>query len=162
MNDASQPPSLTVFISYSVHDTEVVNTINTHLRPHAKTLFWSQDKVPGQDAWNTIYSWINTADLVVVVLTGKTLSRALSVGNEVGYARKAGKQIIPLVSPEVPKGELGCLEGITYIRLDFDNPHQTIAQLHDALTKFAKKKKETAQALAVLGLIALGVIALSE
>jgi hypothetical protein len=76
-------------------------------QPHARTLFWSQDKVPGRDAWGTIYSWIDSADLVVVVLTGKALSRALSVGNEVGYARKAGKRIIPLVGPEVPKGELG-------------------------------------------------------
>ncbi|ACB77735.1 toll/interleukin-1 receptor domain-containing protein [Opitutus terrae] len=161
MNDAVQPARLTVFVSYSVHDTSLVDTINGHLLPHARALFWGQDKVPGQDAWGTIYSWIDSADLVVVVLTGKTLSRALSVGNEVGYARKAGKRIIPLVGPEVPKGELGCLEGITYIRLDAEDPQRSISQLHDALARFAKEQ-ETGRALALLGLVALGIIAFSK
>lgn len=161
MNDALQPTRLTVFISYSVHDTAVVETVNVHLKPHSRTLFWSQDKVPGQDAWGTIHTWIDSADLVVVVLTGKTLSRALSVGNEVGYARKAGKRIIPLVGHDVPKGELGCLEGITYIRLDADAPQKTMAQLHDALEEFAKEQ-ETGRALALLGLVALGIIAFSK
>lgn len=162
MSEAVGAPSLTVFISYSVHETAIVDAINTHLLPHAKTLFWKQDNVPGQDAWQTIYSWIDSADLVVVVLTGKTLTRALSVGTEVGYARKAGKRIIPLVAPEVPKGELGCLEGITYIRLDYESPETTIGHLHSAIADYAHQKAESQRAVALLGLIALGVIAFSK
>lgn len=161
MKNDVQTPRLSVFISYSVHDTAVVDMINAHLQPHARTLFWDQDKVPGQDAWTTIHSWIDSADLVVVVLTGKALSRALSVGNEVGYARKCGKHIIPLVAPEVPNGELGCLAGITYIRLENDDPQKAIRQLHDALAKFAKKQ-ETGRALALLGLVAFSLIAFSK
>ena len=161
MSDVDSP-SLSVFISYSVHDGAVVDAINRQLKPHAKTFFWAQNNVPGQDAWATIHSWINAADLVVVVLTGKTLSRALSVGNEVGYARKAGKRIIPLVAPEVPKSELGCLEGITYIRLDYDSPETTIKQLHSELAEYAQQKAESRRAVALLGLIALGVITFSK
>jgi len=161
MSDAV-PSSLSVFISYSVHDRAIVDAINAQLQPHAQTLFWAQNNVPGKDAWATINSWIDAADLVVVVLTGNTLSRALSVGNEVGYARKAGKRIIPLVAPEVPKGELGCLEGITYIRLDNESPETTIAQLHSALAEYAHQKAESRRAVALLGLIALGVIAFSK
>jgi len=160
-NEIQQMP-LKIFISYSVHDLSVVDMVNAHLLPHAQTFFWNQNKAPGYDAWTTIHSWIDQADLVVVVLTGNTLSRALSVGNEVGYARKAGKRIIPLVAPEVPKGELGCLEGITYIRLDYNNPGNTIAQLQHAVKAFAEQKASSGKALAVLGLIALGLVAFSK
>ena len=66
MNEAPQPPPLSVFISYSVHDGAIVDGINAQLQPHAHTLFWAQNNVPGQDAWATIYSWIDTADMVVV------------------------------------------------------------------------------------------------
>jgi hypothetical protein len=157
-----QTDRLNVFISYSVHDRSIVSLINTHLQPHARTFFWDQDKAPGLDVWPTIYSWIDRADLAVVVLTGKTLTRAISVGNEVGYARKAGKRIIPLVAPEVPKGELGCLEGVTYIRLDYDSPAATLAELKREIEKFAQEKSANAKAFAVLGLLVLGLIAFSK
>ncbi|HRI81825.1 MAG TPA: toll/interleukin-1 receptor domain-containing protein [Opitutaceae bacterium] len=153
---------LNVFISYSVHDTGLVDGLAAHLSPHATTRFWQQDKVPGLEAWPLIYSWIDAADLVVVVLTGATLSRGISVGTEVGYARKAGKRIIPLVAPEVPKGELGCLEGITYIRLDYDNPAATFAQLHSAIAHYKTAKAEQSQALVLVGLAVLGLFAFSR
>ncbi len=164
MHDAVQPAprSLKIFISYSVHDRSIVDAVNIQLQPHAQTFFWDQNKAPGFAAWPTIYSWIDQADLAVVVLTGHTLTRAISVGNEVGYALKAGKHIIPLVGPEVPKGELGCLEGITYIRLDYADPQQTLDELHAAIAKFAEEKAAAGKAFAVLGLIALGLIAFSK
>ena len=153
---------LNVFISYSVHDTALVDGLAAHLAPHATTRYWQQDKTPGAEAWPMIYSWIDAADLVVVVLTGATVSRGISVGNEVGYARKAGRRIIPLVAPEVPKGELGCLEGITYIRLVYDNPGATLAELQSAIAHYAAEKTEQNQALVLVGLAVLGIFAFSR
>lgn len=153
---------MNVFISYSVDDAAVVKAIAAHLKPHAKLLYWDQSKQPGREAWPTIYSWINAADLVVVVLTGQTLARAISVGNEVGYARRAAKRIIPLVAPDVSKIDLGCLSGITYIALDYQNPYSTLDAVKAEVIKIATEKAEQAKVLAVLGLAVLAIVALSE
>lgn len=162
MHPETPPNSLNVFISYSVDDTALVNVIAAHLQPHAHARYWAQDKEPGQEVWPTIYGWIDQADMVVVVLTGKTLARAISVGNEVGYARKAGKHIVPLVGPDVPKGALGCLEGTTYLELNYNDAYSTLNELKTVVGKVSKKKAENAKILAVLGLVVLGMVALSD
>lgn len=143
-----------VFISYSTPDLELVYKIAQYIKPHGEVFFWDKGKIPGQESWPTIFSWIDQADLVLAVITEKTLTRAMPVGQEIGRAQKGGKIIIPLVGPDVDSKDLGCLNGITFQRIHPGNPVpalQTIEQLAVA----RKQKVEQDQAIIIVGLIAL-------
>ena len=148
-----------LFISYSTGDLEIVDQIADALRPHADVFYWDKDKEPGEDSWQTIFGWIDAADLVIAVITDRTVSRAMSVGNEIGHARARRKKIIPLVSSEVPESELGCLKGVTYRRISRENIGEMIPKIA-ALVRKLKQKKEAQDRflltiLGILGLIAL-------
>ena len=49
--------------------------------------YWNQSNIPEQVAWEQIYNWIDNSDIVLVLITGNTVVRALSVGREVGRAK---------------------------------------------------------------------------
>ena len=160
---------MNVFISYSVGDTELVQIVANSIKHKAAVInYWDKSKEPGKEVWPTIYGWIDTADLVLVLITDKTIARALSVGQEIGHAKKANKQIIPLVAKNVPSSELGFLAGITYIPLDTVNPAGALQSLQAELEKLeqeslrrqqltreleAQKKKEGIVVLAGLALL---------
>lgn len=144
-----------VFISYSTDDISIVHTIAQHVRPHAEVFYWDKSKVPGQKSWPTIFTWVNQADLVLALITGKTVSRAMSVGQEIGHAKAKGKTIIPIVSPEVPNSELGFLSGITYQRIQQNNPGPALESVKRVI--LAKKQQiESNQAFLIIG----GILAL--
>src|SRR5260221_11160320 len=98
---------MNVFISYSVGDTQLVRMVAEHIRSKANVTYWDQSQEPGKETWPAIFGWIDSAELVLVIITENTLSRAFAVGQEVGHARKANKQIIPLVAKEVKSSEIG-------------------------------------------------------
>ncbi len=139
---------MNVFISYSVADTTLVKTVAEHIKEKATPKYWDKSKEPGKEIWPTIFGWIDSSDLVLVLITDKTMQRAFSVGQEVGHAKKAGKQIIPLVTKDVPSSELGFLSGITYIPLDTGNPRDALQAVIEELEKLnreATRRKELAE-----------------
>lgn len=163
-----------VFISYSVSDTALVRTVAEHIKAKATVTYWDQSKEPGKEIWPTIFGWIDAAELVLVLITENTLSRALSVGQEVGHARKANKPIIPLVAKGVGSSELGFLAGITYVQLDTTDPSAAIHALQQQLDKLkqqallrhqqlqAQKELESRQGIAILALLALLLFVLGK
>ncbi len=144
-----------VFISYSTDDITLVRQIADYIRPHADVFYWHKSKVPGQEAWPTIFKWINQADLVLTVITDKTISRAMSVGQEIGRAKAKMKTIIPIVAPDVPITELGFLSGITYQRIDRNNPEPALRAIENLVLE-KKQNIEIFQTLLLVG----GVFAL--
>ena len=50
---------------------------------------WNHSNIPGKVAWEQIYIWIDNSDIVLVLITGNTVVRALSVGREVGRAKES-------------------------------------------------------------------------
>ena len=156
-----------VFISYSVGDTELVRNVADSIKNKATVCFWDESQQPGKEVWATIHGWIDAADLVLVLITDKTITRALSVGLEVGHAKKGNKRIIPLVAKDVPNAELGFLSGITYIPLDTQNPTTALQTLqaeiekldHEArrceLAKRAQAEQSKKQGIVVIAGIAL-------
>jgi TIR domain len=144
-----------VFISYSTDDVQMVNQIAYQLRPHTEVFYWNTSKVPGQEAWPSIFQWIDQCDLVLAVITDSTVSRAMSVGQEIGRAKAMKKIIVPLVAPEVPNSELGCLSGVTYERLDHHNPGPALENIKKVVLAY-KQQLEAQQAMFVIG----GVVAL--
>lgn len=132
---------MNIFISYCDNDLNLVKQIGDCIKPHANVVYWDQDKVPGEAAWPTIFKWIDDADLVLVVITGSTVKRGFSVGNEVGYAKKHNRPIIPLVGPKVKRDKLGCLGGITDVPIDPANPDKAIEDVKKRILEIERQKE---------------------
>lgn len=85
------------------------------------------------------------------------------VYQEIGYARKAKKLIIPLVEPGISSSQLAMLEGLEYIPFDFEDPRQGRAQLNQELKKLLDqqiaKSRQREALVAGLLVVALLVIA---
>jgi len=147
-----------VFISYSVHDSEFVKEFADALKPHVESLrYWEESKGLGEDAWKSIFSWIDEADLLLAVITDKTINRAMAVGNEIGHARAKGKKVIPLVAPGIDDGQLGCLKGVTYQRIDKNEPKPAIEAIAKGINRMrlAKQQSDLGDLLVIAGLVAL-------
>ncbi len=157
-----------VFISYSVKDTDLVAKIAASLKPNVQeVLWWPENKELGEQAWQTIHGWIDSSNVVIAVITGNVVTRAMAVGNEIGRAVAKGKVVIPLVGPEVKAEDLGCLHGVAYERLDLTNPEPAIENVRRRLQQLqqrqlAKKEQDDlAAGAAIVGVVVL-VICLSK
>ena len=149
-----------VFISYSVDDRGIVQRIAAELQPHAEPVFWDQNKLLGEDAWRTIFGWIDAADCIIAVITDKVVGRGESVNQEIGYAKAKGKMVIPVVLCTVEKNRLGCLNGITYVEFDGENLPPTIDALNQRLAAMDQNKQRQ-QGLAILVVAVLVLLAIS-
>jgi TIR domain len=150
-----------IFISYSTEDSNLVSKIDQYLAKHAEVFYWQKSKSPGESVWPLISSWIDQSDLVLVVITGNTVSRAMSVGQEVGRAKAKQKVIIPIVSSEVPKDQLGFLSDIIYEPVDKNNPGAAIQSIEKVIIK-KKEENEKAKKILVLAGIAFLLLLASE
>jgi hypothetical protein len=112
---------MNIFISYSTGDLKLVRKLAEGLELYADVFYWDKNKEPGEEVWPKIFEWIDKADKVIAVITDKTVSRGLAVGQEIGRAKAKGKIIIPLVLNTVDSSELGFLSGITYVPFSENN-----------------------------------------
>ncbi len=146
-----------IFISYSVADIDILHQVAAAIRFGGdEPLCWDASKVPGQEVWPSIFQWIDSCDLVVVIITDKTVARAMAVGQEVGRARAKGKTIVPLVSAGVNPNELGFLSGIIYEQINHENPAHAMQSMQRAIHGMKLKKTEERNQLFVLaGLVGL-------
>jgi len=147
---------MNVFISYSADDLDLVNSIANQIKPHANVFYWDKNKQPGKEAWPTIYGWINQSDLVLAIITDNAVSRAMAVGQEIGRAKTLGKTVIPVVTPNVPSSELGCLSGTTYQKIDPENPGVAL----NAIRRAILEKKQSLETQKAMLFLAGGVMAL--
>lgn len=144
-----------VFISYSTEDVSLVGQIADQIKPYAEVFYWHESNVPGEHVWNQIYSWIDQSDAVVAVITDKTVARGISVGQEIGHAKAKQKVILPLVAPEVPVTELGCLHEVTHVRLSRNDPNAALQAITQRLAELAASIQAQNFWLVVLGIIAV-------
>lgn len=148
-----------VFISYSTPDLGIVHRLANQIKPLSEVFYWAESKLPGQEAWRSIFGWIDQADLVIVLITGNTVSRAFAVGQEVGRAVTQGRTIVPIVSSDVPSSELGCLGSITYQPINLADPQPAIEQVSRVVHAYKldrqEKQKQWLILLSLIGAIAL-------
>jgi hypothetical protein len=126
---------MNVFISYSGANLELINKIAKSIGEDVHPLFWEKDKEPGEHDWGTIFGLIDKSEYVLVVITDSTVKRGIAVGQEVGYARKSGKKILPFLSKSVPGSETGFLKDITAVHLDEEHAEKSIQELNAAVKK---------------------------
>lgn len=125
---------MNVFISYSAQDTGIVKEIAEAVSDcNDEVSWWQESRRPGKDAWPLIFEWVEEADLVLAVITDKTIHRAMAVGNEIGYAKAKGITVIPILGEGVEADSLGCLIGLTHIRLRKGRLEDSINEVLDAL-----------------------------
>jgi hypothetical protein len=141
-----------VFVSYSVADADLLRQVVAAVRAGGDEPFcWDTSRVPGNSAWASIFQWIDQADLVIVIITDQTVSRAMSVGQEVGRALAKGKPIVPLVAAGVQSGDLGCLSGVIYQPISRENTSAALAAVLRVIEGMKLKKAEEQKQLLVLG-----------
>lgn len=148
-----------VFISYSVDDGEFVGKVAQEITPLAQVSYWDQSKEPGEEAWQTIFQWIDDCDAALVVITDKVVKRGMSVGQEIGRAKAKGKFIIPLVEEGIPASALGCLSGVTYETIPKVNPSSALERIK-TLIEHQKVKVDEAEGISAVALVGLAALAL--
>lgn len=126
---------MNVFISYSGANLELINKVAKSIGENVQPLFWEKDKEPGEHDWETIFGLIDKSEYVLVVITGATVKRAFAVGQEVGYAKKSQKKILPFLSKSVKASDIGFLKDIIAVHLDEKNPEKSIEELKEAVKK---------------------------
>ncbi len=125
---------MNVFISYSTEDLVSVERIAKAIKDcEDEPFWWHEKKLPGRGAWDTIFGWIEGADVVIAVITDRTLARAMAVGNEIGYAKAHNKPIIPVLGKGIKPESLGCLLGITHVQLGKERLRDSINEVLGAL-----------------------------
>jgi hypothetical protein len=140
----------TVFLSHNAADAQWVKLIAENAsRVGIEVYLYEHDLRPGQMVAEKVQTAIKDCDALVVLLTANSQFSAY-VQQEVGSAKALQKPVIPLVEPGFDRRCLAMLEGIEYIRFEFQNPGPGLAALLEYLQK-AKLGKEESMALLAVG-----------
>lgn len=137
---ASTHKSVNIFVSYSIEDEAMAQKVSDYLSNAAHVKFWNRSKEPGAEAWPTIFSWIDNADVVLAIVTGNTVKRAMSVAQEIGRAKAKNKLIIPLVGDGVAASDLGCLCGVTFETVNQETMGGALERIHTKIMKIGDAK----------------------
>jgi hypothetical protein len=139
-----------IFLSHSSGDAKWVKWIAANAQQVGIEVYlYEHDPQPGRLVADKLQDAIKSCDALVVLLTSSSQFSPY-VQQEVGAARALGKRVIPLVQPEVSEKSLAMLQGVEYIRFEFQNPGPGLAELLDHLQK-SKVAKEEALSLLALG-----------
>jgi hypothetical protein len=150
-----------VFISHSTEDIDVVYELAKYLKLNgiiAHVSEWYEQ--PGESLPEKIATLINSSDCVLALLTVGG-ERSKWVNQEIGYARGAGKLIIPVVEDGVKV--TGFLQALEYIPFSRDNPYDAVTRAVEYLNTLAIRKEQEEQGKAILGglLLFFGFLALA-
>ncbi|MFZ1926249.1 MAG: toll/interleukin-1 receptor domain-containing protein [Solirubrobacteraceae bacterium] len=128
-----------IFLSHNTRDRGWCEWLMREAARHNIEAYLAEHDVQaGSSLAEKIEAAIDASAAVVVLVTDNSVT-AQYVQQEIGYARKAKKLIIPLVQTGITTEQLGMLQGVEYITFDFDNPHEGHVQLTSALKRLAEK-----------------------
>ncbi|HXC76159.1 MAG TPA: toll/interleukin-1 receptor domain-containing protein [Candidatus Acidoferrum sp.] len=141
-------------------DRTLVETIESRLAPLGARVYAAEhDNQAGANVHAKIQDAIRRSDLMVVLLT-KSGDSSHYVHQEIGYAKRDGKLIIPLVTSDVVRNGIGMLEGTEYIVVD-DDPTAALQQLSQRIGQiadFRARQQHDQLVLAGMILVAIGVV----
>ena len=147
-----------VFISHSVSDYKNVEGLSDVLESYDIESYIAQrDLQYGRYLTEKIKNNIDNSDAVLVLWTNNS-RHSDWVNQEIGYAERAGKQIIPLVEKGVEVK--GFLQGREYIDMNPYNMVETMDDVGEYLDDY-KIEKEQMEALTVIGGLAVGILGLA-
>lgn len=150
--------AFTVFISHSVSDLNVVYQFQYWLKVNGIGVYVAMRQPQlGISLPIKVSNAIQQSDCVIAILT-QSGDKSAWVNQEIGYAKAAGKLIIPVVEEGVdPKGFVADVEYVTFKPND---PAKAINDVIKYLKRLKATKEQQEQLLA--GLIVLfGILALA-
>jgi hypothetical protein len=146
-----------VFLSHSTSDRELVEDILGAVQPFAEVYCTEFDGKAGENVHEKIQQKIRESDLLVVLLTSVAIDSNY-VHQEVGFAKGAGRLVVPIVATGIASDKLGMLQGIEYISLDSSASAEAVSRLgkriDDLRQKSLKAEAEATQdAMQLLGVV---------
>ncbi len=118
------------------------------------------DQRAGKPLAEKVKQNIDKCKALVVLLTHNSVSSSY-VQQEIGYAIAKGKLVIPLVQPEIPKGDLAMLDGLEYIEFDFQNPRSAKEGLAAELKRLAERQRKQGELETLIAVgLCIGLLAL--
>lgn len=138
-----------VFISHSSRDMGLVIELANLLKRFGVKVYVAQWYFsPGEPLDKKVFKQIDDADCMVVLLT-RNGTRSKWVNQEIGYAIRDSKPLIPLVERGIM--DLGALQGREYIEYDPLNPMSALIKTSTYVKSLKLKKEEQEKALLVAG-----------
>lgn len=143
--------SYSVFLSHSTRDQGLVISLANLLSKFEVEIFvaeWYID--PGVPIDKKIFEQIDRSNCVVILLSRNGI-RSNWVHQEIGYALKSNKLIIPLVEKGIDSNDLAALQGREYIQYDSHEFNDALNKLSSHVKSLKMKKEEQEKTLLVLG-----------
>lgn len=150
-----------IFFSHSTKDAPLVERICARGEAAGLRLYLAEhDHQAGKQLAGKIQRAIDRSRVVLVLLTLDNFE-APYVHQEVGYALKGRKLVIPVVERSVdPQAALGMLQGVEYVAVDFNHPEHGIDAVVGQLAQRAdqhRRREDLVLAIALAGLIVLAL-----
>ena len=151
-----------VFISHSTADMDIVYELHTWLWREGLEAYVAEFyPTPGIPLPSKVAEAIDNCDCFIALLTANG-NRSEFVNQEIGYARRAGKLIVPMVEEGVVKPK-GFLQDVEYIPFSRYDPTDAISRVAYFLKERAVRREEEERNKVILGIaaFALGLMALA-
>ncbi len=116
-----------IFFSHSGKDEQIAEKLKRQLEQMGSDVYmFEHDQQPGADITDKITKEIDNHDMLFALFT-KNGGQSSYVQQEIGYAKKAGKPIVPFVESGIGQEALGMVANIEHIKFDPDNPDKSIS-----------------------------------
>ncbi|HCC69180.1 MAG TPA: hypothetical protein DEP99_04765 [Nitrospiraceae bacterium] len=150
-----------VFISHSTRDRGLVIALANLFTKFGVEVFVAEWYLtPGEPLDKKVFAQIEKADCIVILLTKNGL-RSNWIQQEIGYAIKNRKPLIPLVEKGTDPRDLAALQSKEYIEYDPFKPEQALLRASTYVKSLKLRKAEQEKTLLVAGGILALVLLLS-
>ncbi len=150
-----------VFVSHSTRDQGLVIALVNMIAKLGVEVFVAEWYLtPSEQLDKKVFTQINRADCVVVLLTRNGV-RSNWVQQEIEYALKAERPLIPLVEKGIAPLDLAALQGREYIQYDPSEPQQALIGASTYVKSLKLRKEDQEKALLIGGVILALLLLLS-
>jgi nucleoside 2-deoxyribosyltransferase len=140
-----------VFISHSTQDRGLVVALANLLARFGVEVFVAEWYLsPGETLSKKVFEQIESADCMVILLTRNGI-RSNWVQQEIGFALKSQKPLIPLVEKGTGSQDLAALQGREYIEFDPLQPKEALIKTSTYVKSLKLKKEEREKTLIIAG-----------
>ncbi|GAB3243100.1 toll/interleukin-1 receptor domain-containing protein [Nocardioides dilutus] len=152
-----------VFLSHATSDADLAAAVKSRLGAVGMQVYLAEhDNRAGENVHAKIQDRIKRSDIVIALLT-PAADASRYVHQEIGFAVRAKKLIVPVVTPAVASAGLGMLDGTEYIVIDEQAPTEALLKLSQRVVdRQAKTRQEQLDAAMLVVAIGLVLVVMLE
>lgn len=140
-----------VFVSHSTRDQGLVMALTNILSKFGIEVSVAEWYLsPGQPISQKVFNEIKKSDCVVALFTRNGV-RSNWVQQEIGYALKTKRPLIPLVERRTNPRDLGALQDIEYIEYNPNKPNEALRKISTYVKSLKLKKEEREKTSLIAG-----------